>query len=53
MIRQGHVERSNVNMAEEMTRMMAAQRSLQSSAQLVRMFDEMSEMGARRISSIR
>jgi len=50
---QHHVERSNVNMAQEMTRMMAAQRSLQSASALVRMHDEMSEQGSRRISSMR
>lgn len=52
MILQRHVERSNVNVTQEMTRMIAAQRSLQSAAQLVRMFDEMSQQGATRISSV-
>jgi len=53
MILQGLVERSNVNMAQEMTRMMASQRSLQSAAQIVRKFDEMTEQGNNRISSMR
>jgi len=50
MIMQHHLERSNVDMTDEMTRMMASQRSLQSASQLVRMFDEMSEQGVQRIS---
>ena len=53
MILQQTVERSNVNMAVEMTRMIAAQRSLQSAAQIVRIFDDLAEQGNNRISSVR
>jgi len=53
MILQETLESSNVNMAVQMTGMMAAQRSLQSAAQLVRMFDEMADQGNNRISSMR
>ncbi|MDL2232212.1 flagellar hook-basal body protein [Ruminococcaceae bacterium OttesenSCG-928-L11] len=52
MIRQGILERSNVNMAEEMSLMIASQRSLQSCSQLVRMYDELSEQAANRISRV-
>lgn len=48
-----YVERSNVDMTEEMTRMLAAQRSLQSASQLVKMYDEMSDQGNRSISTVK
>lgn len=38
---QSFLEDSNVSMAEEMTRMMSSQRVLQSSAQILRMYDQM------------
>ncbi|MCL2056396.1 MAG: flagellar hook-basal body protein [Oscillospiraceae bacterium] len=49
---QGHVERSNVNMAMEMTEMIAAQRSLQSASQILKMYDNMTEQSYSRISRI-
>ena len=52
MVIQHQLERSNVDMTGEMTRMIASQRSLQSASQLVRMFDEMSEQGVQRISRL-
>jgi flagellar basal body rod protein FlgG len=50
---QGHVERSNVNVAMEMTEMMAAQRSLQAASQILKMYDQMTEQSGQRISQIR
>lgn len=41
VVRQGVIERSNVDMSQEMTRIIASQRGLQSAGQLVRMYDEM------------
>lgn len=40
-VTQKYLEDSNVSMAEEMTRMMSSQRVLQSSAQILRMYDQM------------
>lgn len=40
-VTQKFLEDSNVSMAEEMTRMMSSQRVLQSSAQILRMYDQM------------
>ena len=34
------VEKSNVDMVEEMTNMMSSQRALQSAAQVLRMYDQ-------------
>lgn len=44
------LERSNVNMSDEMTRMIASQRQLQSCSQIVKMYDEMAEEIATRVS---
>lgn len=41
-VKQGYIERSNVDMAEEMTRVLAAQRSFQSCSQLIKAYDNMS-----------
>ena len=41
LVRQGTLEASNVDLSEEMTRIIASQRGLQSASQLVRMYDEM------------
>ncbi|WP_251388160.1 flagellar hook-basal body protein [Mediterraneibacter agrestimuris] len=41
-VKQKFLEDSNVTMAEEMTSMMAGQRALQSSAQLLKMYDQLS-----------
>ena len=38
---QGMLERSNTSMVEEMTSMIAAQRSLQAAAQLIKMYDQL------------
>ena len=35
------VEKSNVNMVEEMTAMMSSQRALQSAAQVLKMYDQL------------
>ena len=53
VVLQNMVERSNVNMSEEMTRMIAAQRSLQSASQLVRMYDQMSAEANRKLSDVK
>lgn len=42
-IMQGRLERSNVNMAEEMTRMMSSQRQFQTCSQIVKMYDDLAE----------
>jgi flagellar basal-body rod protein FlgG len=52
-VRQGILERSNVTIANEMTEMMATQRTLQSCSQIVKMYDEMTEQANSRISRIR
>lgn len=41
-VKQGFLEDSNVSMVQEMTNMMNGQRSLQSSAQLLKMYDQLS-----------
>jgi flagellar basal-body rod protein FlgG len=52
-VRQGIIERSNVTIANEMTEMIATQRTLQSCSQIVKMYDEMTEQANSRISRIR
>lgn len=52
VVRQFHLEKSNVNMGDEMTRMLASQRSLQSCSQIVRMYDELSEQSNSQISRV-
>lgn len=42
VVKQGYLEDSNVSMVQEMTNMMSGQRSLQSSAQLLKMYDQLS-----------
>lgn len=49
---QGRLERSNVNIAEEMTRVISSQRALQSCSQIVKMYDEMAEKIHTQISKI-
>lgn len=49
---QGTLERSNVNMAEEMTRVMASQRALQSCSQIVKMYDDMADKITTQISRV-
>lgn len=51
-IRQGLVERSNVMISQEMTEMIASQRSLQSCSQIVKMYDELTEQANSRISRV-
>lgn len=51
-ILQGTLERANVNMAEEMTRVIASQRSLQSCSQIVKMYDELAEKITSQISRV-
>jgi flagellar basal-body rod protein FlgG len=48
----GTVERSNINMAEEMTRVIASQRSLQSNSQILKMYDEMAQQITSQISRV-
>lgn len=52
MIRQFQLERSNVDMSDEMSEMLASQRALQSCSQLVKMYDEMSDQANTRITRI-
>ena len=42
IVKQGYLEDSNVSMVKEMTNMMSGQRALQSSAQLLKMYDQLS-----------
>lgn len=49
---QGTLEHSNVNITEEMTNMLASQRSLQAASQLVRMHDEMTEQANNQINRL-
>ncbi|MCL2033887.1 MAG: flagellar hook-basal body protein [Oscillospiraceae bacterium] len=51
-ILQGAVERSNINMAEEMTRVIASQRALQSNSQIVRMYDDLADKITTQISRV-
>lgn len=48
----GALERSNVNMAEEMTRVIASQRSLQTCSQIVKMYDEMADKITSQVSRV-
>jgi flagellar basal-body rod protein FlgG len=52
-LRQGFTERSNVAISDEMTEMMATQRTLQSCSQIVKMYDQMTEQANSRLSRIR
>ncbi len=51
-ILQGNLERSNVNMAEEMTRVIASQRALQSCSQIVKMYDDMADKITTQVSRV-
>lgn len=51
-VRQYWLERSNVNMSDEMTKLLESQRALQSCSQIVKMYDEMAEQIATRISRV-
>lgn len=51
-VMQGTLERSNVNMSEEMTRVIASQRSLQTCSQIVKMYDEMADKITTQISRV-
>lgn len=51
-ILQGVLERSNVNMSEEMTRIISSQRSMQSCSQIVKMYDELADKITTQISRI-
>ena len=51
-LRQGALERSNVNVADEMSMIIATQRSLQTCSQLVKMYDELAETANSRISRV-
>lgn len=51
-ILQGNLERSNVNMAEEMTRVMASQRALQSCSQIVRMYDDLADKITQQVARV-
>lgn len=41
VVKQGMLERSNISVADEMTSMMSAQRSLQAAAQLIKIYDQL------------
>lgn len=51
-VAQKHVERSNVNVAQEMSRVIASQRGLQSCSQIVKMYDELSDQSNTRIARV-
>lgn len=51
-VRQFNLERSNVNLSDEMTNMIASQRSLQSCSQIVKMYDELAAEITTRVSKI-
>lgn len=51
-ILQNKVERSNVGLAEEMTRMMDAQRTFQSCSQILKMYDELSDQMNTRVARV-
>ncbi len=53
VILQNTIEKSNVNMAEEMSRIIASQRALQSSSQIVRMYDEINQKANDQIGRVR
>jgi len=50
---QGTLERSNVDMSEEMSRIIASQRGLQSASQLVKMYDEMNGRAVEQLGRVR
>lgn len=49
---QGTLERSNVNMSEEMTRVISSQRALQTCSQIVKMYDDLAERITTQISRV-
>jgi len=49
----GYVERSNVSMVDQMTEMLAAQRALQSAAQLSKMYDKLMDQASTQVGSLR
>jgi flagellar basal body rod protein FlgG len=51
-IMQGALERSNVNIADEMAMIIASQRTLQANSQIVKMYDELAESANQRISRV-
>lgn len=51
-IRQEQLERSNVNMSDEMTNMIASQRALQSCSQIVKMYDDMADRISTQVSRV-
>lgn len=51
-ILQGILEKSNVNMSEEMTNVLASQRALQSCSQIVKMYDELAEKITTQVSRV-
>ncbi|HAN43769.1 MAG TPA: hypothetical protein DCP97_00105 [Ruminococcaceae bacterium] len=52
LIKQGYLERSNVDMSEEMTRMIAAQRQFQACSQVVRMIDQTNQKAVSELGKI-
>lgn len=49
----GYVERSNVNLVDQMTEMLSAQRALQSAAEVVKMYDTLMSKAANDIGSLK
>ena len=52
VIYQGRVERSNVNMVQEMVYMMTSQRAIQSAAQMSKIYDEVIKRGVNDIGRL-
>ncbi|MGI6751265.1 MAG: flagellar hook-basal body protein [Anaerovoracaceae bacterium] len=51
-IMQGYIERSNVNMAKELTRMIACQNQYNSCTQIIKMYDKLNELTVNQIGRI-
>lgn len=51
-IMQGHIERSNVNMAKELTKMIACQNQYSSCTQIIKMYDKLNELAVNQIGRI-
>ncbi|QSX07182.1 flagellar hook-basal body protein [Sedimentibacter sp. zth1] len=52
VVKKGMIERSNVNMADEMVEVMSSQRALQNASQAIKMYDQIMELAATRIGSL-
>lgn len=52
VLKKGMIERSNVNLTDEMTEVISSQRALQSNSQALKMYDTVMEMAANQIGRI-